>query len=200
MDDHDGSSKVPNRDGLHRRSVLGGVGVALGTALSGCLGNESARPDPVTLTDEDRCDVCGMIIPNHPGPNVEIFYRDQQPSGHENPARFCSTWEAFQYDFERLDRGWTRQVFYATDYSDVDYELTTDAGDRYISSHPEAGAFADGTDVTFVAGSSVLGAMGADLIGFTAEADATAFADEYGGEVLAFDDVTPSVIGQLAQG
>jgi copper chaperone NosL len=185
---------------IQRRQLLGGVGAVVGTALTGCLGTGSAPPDPVTLTEEDRCDKCGMVIPHHPGPNAEIFYADNQPSDHENPARFCSSWEAFQYDFERLDRGWSRQAFYATDYSDVDYEVRTEAGDRYISSHPNAEAFVDGTAVTFVAGSSVLGAMGADLIGFTAEADATAFADEYGGDVIAFGDVTPSVIGQLAQG
>jgi nitrous oxide reductase accessory protein NosL len=139
-----------------------------------------------------------MVIPNHPGPSAQIFYRDRRPSGHDNPARFCSTWEAFQYDFERQDEGWTRAVFYVTDYSAVDYELTSDAGDLLISTHPEAEAFVDATTVTFVAGSEVKGAMGRDLIGFSEAADAEAFQADHGGDVLTFDEVSRSTIAQLA--
>lgn len=169
----------------------------MATALAGCLGDGGAAPEPITLTEEDRCDVCGMVITNHPGPNAEIFYADQQPEGHDNPARFCSTWEAFTYDFERGDEGWTREAFYVTDYSSVDYDITTESGDRFISAHAAAESFAAGPHVTFDAGSSVLGSMGPDLIGFTADGDAEAFADEYGGEVLAFEAVDRSIVAEL---
>jgi len=143
--------------------------------------------------------VCGMVIPNHPGPSAEIFYADERPSGHDNPARFDSTWEAFQYDFERGDRGWTREAFYVTDYSAVDYSVTEEGGDRVISTHPEAEAFADVESVTFVVGSAVKGAMGRDLIAFTERGDAESFADEYGGSLAAFDEVTPETIAQLGR-
>ncbi|ACV13126.1 NosL family protein [Halorhabdus utahensis DSM 12940] len=165
--------------------------------MAGCLSGPT--PDPVTLGSDDVCDVCGMIIPQHPGPTTEVFYRNNDPSGHDNPARFDSTWEAFQYDFERRDRGWTRAAFYVTDYSSVDYEIRTDAGTTFISTHPEAAAFADASAVTFVVGSSVEGAMGRDLIAFSSDDDATAFADEYGGSTAQFADVTRSMIGSLAQ-
>jgi nitrous oxide reductase accessory protein NosL len=154
-------------------------------------------PEPVTLTTEDQCEVCGMVIPNHPGPSTEIFYRDEQPSGHDNPARFDSTWEAFQYDFERQDRGWERTAFYVTDYSSVDYTLTQDGDSMLISTHPEADAFVDATEVTFVANSEVKGAMGRDLIGFSAEADADSFSDEHGGTLLSFGDVTRETVAGL---
>ncbi|MEA5387049.1 nitrous oxide reductase accessory protein NosL [Haloarculaceae archaeon H-GB11] len=153
----------------------------------------------MTLTEQDTCEVCGMVIPNHPGPSAEIFYADQQPSGHENPARFDSTWEAFQYDFERQDRGWTRQAFYVTDYSAVDYEVFTDGGDTLITTHPEADAFADASEVTFVVGSEVKGAMGRDLIAFSEKADAESFNAEYGGSLATFDQVTPETIAQLGR-
>ncbi|MFB6184780.1 MAG: nitrous oxide reductase accessory protein NosL [Haloarculaceae archaeon] len=180
-----------------RRVVVGGATVA-GAALAGCLGGSNGTvPDAVALTDADTCDVCGMVIPKHPGPSAEIFYADQRPSGHDNPARFDSTWEAFEYDFRRRDRGWNRQVFYVTDYSAVDYEVFSEGGDALISTHPDAEAFVDAQSVTFVVGSSVGGAMGADLIGFSESSDARSFRSEYGGELAAFDDVTRETIAQL---
>jgi nitrous oxide reductase accessory protein NosL len=188
------TSSLP--DSLTRRRAVFGATAAVVASLAGCGGSDDA-PEPITIGETDRCDVCGMVIRNHPGPIAQIFYADNEPADHGNPARFCSAWEAFQYDFNRQNEGWTRRAFYTTDYSGVDYEITTDGGDRFISAHPSAEAFAAGESVTFDAGSSVLGAMGADLIGFADESDARAFADEYGGEVVGFADVTPSVISEL---
>jgi nitrous oxide reductase accessory protein NosL len=190
------------RRGIARRTVLGGV-AAIATANAGCLGfggsgDDEAVPDPVTLTQDDQCEVCGMVIPNHPGPTAQIFYAEETPSGHENPAHFCSTWEAFQYDFQREEEGWDRQVFYVTDYSAVAYDLITDAGDTLISTHVQADDYVDGEEVTFVAGSEVKGAMGRDLIGFSEESDAEQFQSDHGGTVVAFGDVTEQTIAELS--
>jgi|GEM_PF-330069 len=181
---------------LDRRQVLLG-GTAVLATLAGCGSGDGEAPDPVTLTTDDSCDVCGMVIPNHPGPSTEIFYADQQPSGHDNPARFDSTWEAFEYDF---DRDWTVEAFYVTDYSSVEWSISEAGGDRLISTHPEASAFVDAEDVTFVVGSEIKGAMGRDLIAFSERADAESFRDDYGGSLTTFDDVTPETIAQMRQG
>ncbi|ELZ24981.1 NosL family protein [Halosimplex carlsbadense 2-9-1] len=184
---------------VDRRTLLAG-GAATLAALAGCGSSDSgAAPDAVGLTTEDRCEVCGMVIPNHPGPSAEIFYADERPSGHDNPARFDSTWEAFQYDFERRDRGWSREAFYVTDYSAVDYSVTEEGGDRVVSTYPKADAFVDAESVTFVVGSDVKGAMGKDLIAFSTESDAESFADEYGGSLAGFDDVSRETIAQLGR-
>ena len=179
------------------RLAAGSSAMILGSSLAGCASQGEEVPDPVTMTQSDSCDVCGMVIPNHPGPSTEIFYRDEQPSGHDNPARFDSTWEAFQYDFERQDRGWERTGFYVTDYSSVEYTLTQDGDSTLISTHPEAEAFVDASEVTFVANSEVKGAMGRDLIGFTVEADAESFSDDHGGTLLPFEDVTRETVAGL---
>lgn len=176
-----------------RRRVLAGVATGAALALAGCTGG-SEPPDPVTLTSEDTCDVCGMVITAHPGPNAESFYPDHRPNDHDNPARFCSAWEAFQFDYEH---DWERSAFYVTDYSSVDYEITEETGDLLISSHPDASAFAPAEDVTFVVASEVKGAMGGDLIPFTVQADAESFRDSHGGELMSLDEVTPEAIGQL---
>ncbi|MFB6179712.1 MAG: nitrous oxide reductase accessory protein NosL [Halorientalis sp.] len=183
--------------------MLGAVGGGITLALSGCshlgLGDESTTeaPNAVTLTEQDACDVCGMIIPNHPGPSAEIFYPDHKPSGHENPAHFDSTWEAFKYDFDRQDRGWNRSVMYVTDYSSVDYKLHSEQGDTLISNHPKASAFVSADAVTFVAGSEVKGAMGKDLIAFSKQGDAKSFKTDHGGQLVMTEDVTPELIAQL---
>ncbi|WP_235853616.1 nitrous oxide reductase accessory protein NosL [Halosimplex salinum] len=168
-------------------------------SLAGCGSESIDRPASVTLTTDDRCDVCGMVIPNHPGPSAEIFYADNRPSDHDNPARFDSTWEAFQYNFDRLDRDWTVEAFYVTDYSAVEYSVSESEGDLLLSTHPEAEAFVDAETVTFVVGSDVKGAMGRDLVAFSEAADAESFQAEYGGSLAEFGDVSRETIAQLGQ-
>jgi copper chaperone NosL len=198
---HDRGDRAVSTDAIPRRRVLTGVAAGATVAIAGCSqgdgGTTVSAPEPVTLTAEDSCEVCGMVIPNHPGPTTEIFYPEQTPSGHPNPARFDSTWEAFQYDFDRQDEGWERSVMYVTDYSAVEYSVFEEQGDQLISTHPQASAFVDAATVTFVAGSDVKGAMGRDLIAFSAETDAQSFSDEYGGQLVTVDEVTPELIAQL---
>ncbi|WP_121822797.1 nitrous oxide reductase accessory protein NosL [Halostella salina] len=185
-------------DGPTRRRLIGIAGTAAAVGIAGCLGgsdDNAAAPAAVDVPANAECDVCGMVITRHPGPTTEVFYADEQPNGHDNPARFDSTWEAFQFDFERED--WTREAFYVTDYSTVDYEVRTDGGQQLISTHTTADAFVDATEVTFVVASEVVGAMGRDLIAFSDRADAEAFRSDHGGELAAFDDVTPAMIAEL---
>jgi nitrous oxide reductase accessory protein NosL len=183
---------------LRRRTVVTATGTVIVGGLAGCLGgSQDDGPDPVTLTETAECDVCGMVISQHPGPTTEIFYADADPGGHGNPARFDSTWEAFQFDFQHDD--WTREAFYVTDYSAVDYTIDTEQGDSVISTHYNEEAFVDATEITFVIDSKVIGAMGRDLIGFSDQADAEAFRDEYGGELIEFGEVTPEVISTLGR-
>jgi len=194
------------RSPVSRRTVLAGV-AALGTAsLAGCSalsGDGGASggdvPAPITLTQEHSCDVCGMVIPNHPGPSTEIFYPGREPAGHANPARFDSTWEAYQFHFERRDEGWEAAAFYVTDYSAVDYRTFTEGGDTLISTHPEAEAFVSAETVTYVVASEVKGAMGRDLIGFSDRTDAESFRDEHGGQLMRHGDVTPATIASLGR-
>ena len=181
---------------ISRRLLLraGGGGLAIG--LAGCLGGPS-KPAPVALTGGVACDVCGMIIEKHPGPDGQIFYRNQSPEGHDNPARFDALKQCFfPYLLEHQQRGWTATALYVTDYSSVDYTLQTEAGETYISSHPEVEAFAPAKELSYVVGSDILGAMGPDFIPFSERADADEFATEHGGSVLAFADLDEGVIGR----
>ncbi|MGQ4557012.1 nitrous oxide reductase accessory protein NosL [Halobellus sp. GM3] len=183
-----------------RRFLLAGAGTAA-ASVAGCLGGSGGgdgdAPAAVTVPEDATCDVCGMVIRQHPGPTAEIFYADREPEDHENPARFDSTWEAYQYEFERDDEGWEDVAFYVTDYSAVEYEVFEDGGDTLITRHYEASMFAPAADVTYVVDSEVKGTMGRDLIGFSDRADAESFQSSHGGSLTAHDGVTPEVVAGL---
>jgi copper chaperone NosL len=173
-------------------SLFGATGIA-----GGCLGADQDTPTPVDLSGTMQCDACGMVIENHPGPNGQVFYRDHRPSGHDNPARFCSLKKClFPYHLERQQRGWRATAVFVTDYSVVDYTLQEEGQTTYISSHTAPGTFDKAQSCTYVVGSDVQGAMGPDFVPFTDRTDAETFASESGGELLEYGDIDEGVIGR----
>lgn len=149
------------------------------------------------MTDAASCDECGMVISNHPGPNGEIYWADADPEGHDAPFWFDSLKQCFfPHYFEGTDRGQELAAAYVTDYSAVDYDVSTKNGESYITSHTDADAFGPAKDLDYVVESEVTGAMGPDFVPFGDESDATAFADEYDGTVVAFADVKPALTGK----
>lgn len=180
-----------------RRTVLHGAGAIVAGALAGCLGGgESEPPEPITLSGGKQCDVCGMIVGDHYGPNGQLFYADNSPEGHDNPAIFEGLRSCFfPYYFTHEDYSWTVAASYVTDYSVTDYELSQAEGRTYISTHTEPETFADATALSYVVGSSVHGAMGREFVPFSEDDDATAFAEDHGGSVVAFDEIAPSDLG-----
>ena len=168
-------------------------------ATTGCLGNGEELPEPVALDAGQACDVCGMIIQDHPGPVGQTFYRDSRPEGREEdePAWFCSLTCMFEFYYEHTELGWVAVVHYVTDYSAADYEVAEEGASLFITSHPEAEYFVDGETTTLVVDSDVLGAMGPSLVPFTDTDDATAFQEEYGGDIIDFGDVSRQLIDSL---
>lgn len=187
-----------HRRTIRRRDYLYGIGTVGSTALTGCLHSESANgetPDPVSLGGTKQCDVCGMTIAAHPGPTGQIFYRDQTPRGHDNPAVFDSVRSClFTYYFEHRRRDWTAEVVYVSDYSAIDYELSETEGQLYIESVTAADYFVDADSVVFVIDSDVHGAMERAFVPFSNADDAAAFAETHGGRTVSMDDVTPALI------
>ncbi|WP_424005332.1 nitrous oxide reductase accessory protein NosL (plasmid) [Haloarcula salina] len=186
-----------NDDAVTRRRVLAGVAGATATAaLAGCQGTEETA-DPVALSGDESCDQCGMVIGQHPGPTGQTYYRENSVDGHDPPARFCSASCTYRHRFANEQSGWTPDVTYLTDYSAVDYEVRTDGGATVISRHLDVAAFASSDGLTVVANSDVEGAMGPALVPFGDEADAEAFAEEYGGETLAAESISRELVGSM---
>ncbi|KAB1185047.1 MULTISPECIES: nitrous oxide reductase accessory protein NosL [Haloferax] len=175
-----------------RRTALKALFCGATVGLAGCLGDDTAsKPAPVDLSGGKEDDQGGMVIGLHAGPNGQIFYRDHEPDGHPNPAWFHTlSMGLFPYYFEHQQMGWEATAIYVTDYSIVDYTLTTDGGETFISTHTDADTFGDATEMTYVVDSEVNGGMGKDLIPFSVTDDANAFVDEHGGSTVEFADVT----------
>ncbi|WP_458207980.1 nitrous oxide reductase accessory protein NosL [Haladaptatus sp. NG-SE-30] len=198
---HCASHAHENRADERRRNVLrvGALGIA--TSLAGCIGNvlqgNGDVPEPVAVGGGLDCDACGMMIKKHPGPNGQIFYESNSPKGHDNPARFDSLKQCFfPFKFEHEQQGWNLVAGYVTDYSSVDYDVSTQGGTTTISSHTEPESFARAKELQYVVDSKVEGAMGPDFIPFSKQSDAKSFADEHGGEVIAFGDIDEGVVGK----
>ncbi|MGM0605006.1 MAG: nitrous oxide reductase accessory protein NosL [Halobacteriota archaeon] len=166
-----------------RRTVLRGIGTSAVVAIAGCLGDAESAPEPVALDDGQACDECGMVIGEHPGPNGQVYFEGDRPADRDGPAWFCSGVCTYTYRFDREEEGWTSIVTYLTDYSKLSYTVSGDSR-PVISAHFGPETYSDEADLFVVAGSDVLGAMGNDVIPFGDQADADAFAAEYGGSVL----------------
>jgi len=96
---------------------------------------------------------------------------------------------------DRVDRA--PLATFLTDYSLVDQEVFEEGSDAMFPSHVEREAFSRTTDLTVVARSEVVGAMGPELIPFSEEGDVDAFVEEYGGEPMPATDVERSTLEAL---
>lgn len=188
---------------MDRRGFLrGSAGFACAGTLSGCLGRGSPEPrevpDPIDLSGDKFDDQGGMKIGDHGGPNGQIFYVNNSPEGHENPAWFHTlVFGLFPYHFDRLDRGWEAEVVYVTDYSLVDWSLVKTDGRKRMPSPTSPDTFADATGLTYVAESTVMGGMGPALHPFSDEEEAGSFAEEHDGRTVGFDDIDRRFIRSL---
>lgn len=137
-----------------------------------------------------------MVISEHSGPTGQIFYQEHTPDGHDNPAMFDSIRSCllpYYFDHQRSD--WSPEAIYVTDYSVVDYEISSVKDKPYIEKATAPETFSEATDVVFVVESEVHGAMGPDFVPFSKSADADTFVDEYGGRTLSWEEMEPVLLG-----
>ncbi len=144
-------------------------------ALAGCSGDEPqtlAKPDPVHFESGDECHVCGMAITGFPGPKGQLFTEREQ-----HTRKFCSTKDMFAWFLqpENVNRDHT---LYVHNMAQTHWD------------HPDDTHLIDAREAFYVAGSNRTGAMGPTLASFETETEASDFAAEYGGQVLAFADIT----------
>jgi copper chaperone NosL len=197
-----------------RRGVVRTLGVGAVAGLAGCLdaldsGSDSGPPpEPVDLSGTKFDYEGGMEIGRHGGPNGQVFYANNEPetphdSGESPEARDDLAWfhtlafGLFPYHLERLDRGWEAEAVYVTDYSAFDWDLTEREGSQQLPAPTAPDTFADATGLTYVAESGVMGGMGSELVPFSEDADAQAFRDDHGGQLLSFDDIDRRLVDSL---
>ncbi|MCZ4337335.1 nitrous oxide reductase accessory protein NosL [Shewanella colwelliana] len=142
--------------------------------MSGC---GAAEPEvneiqAVTIGDHDRCHMCGMMVKKYPGPKGVIALNSNSIS-----PSFCSTRDMFMFALQPENQ---RQVkhLYVHDMGKTDWE------------HPEDVHFIDATKAWYVYGTSRKAVMGSAVAPFSTRSEAEAFAKEFGGAVLEYDQIT----------
>ncbi|MTI99838.1 MAG: nitrous oxide reductase accessory protein NosL [Marinobacter adhaerens] len=144
-------------------------------ALTACSGSEeqtTAKAAPVNFATGDECHVCGMVITNFPGPKGQAITEKDQ-----HVRKFCSTRDMFAWALqpENVNRN---HALYVHDMAETEW------------ASPDDTALIDAREAFYVVGSNRKGAMGPTLASFAAKAEAEKFAMEYGGETMAFPEIT----------
>ncbi|MCG2582521.1 MAG: nitrous oxide reductase accessory protein NosL [Marinobacter sp.] len=151
------------------------VMVMFAVFLTGCSESEeqvTEKPDPVHFESGDECHVCGMIIASFDGPKGQAITAREQES-----RKFCSTRDMFSWALQP-ENAKRDHTLYVHDMAQTSWES------------PDDTALIDARDAFFVVGSERTGAMGPTLASFASESSAVEFANEFGGEVVLFEEVT----------
>lgn len=160
---------------LRCRHLLACATVVLLAACGGESGGGKASVVALEIDRSTSCALDGMLLADYPGPKAQIHY-----SGVARPDWFCDTIEMFNV---YLNPEQARRVIamFVQDMGKTDWDKPVD---HWI----------DAKTAFYVFGSKRLGSMGPSAASFASEADAKAFAAQYGGKVLRFDEVKPDMV------
>ncbi|MFC6672549.1 nitrous oxide reductase accessory protein NosL [Marinobacterium aestuariivivens] len=150
--------------------------------LAGCNGSnepKSVAQQAVAIESRDECHLCGMLIANFPGPKGEAYGR-----GETEVKKFCSTRDLFAWALDPEYRHRVESIFV--------HDMAVTPWD-----HPDDETFIDARSAWYVIDHSRPGAMGPTLASFSRQDDARAFAEQYGGKLIGFDEITLETLSQL---
>jgi copper chaperone NosL len=156
------------------------IALTLVLILSACSDKEAQQEmlhQAVQIESSDECHLCGMLITRFDGPKGELFRKEQG----EQVFKFCSTRDMFSYYLDPENKRNVAQML-VHDMSKMPWEQIND--DYFI----------DAKTAWYVSGSEKKGAMGKTLASFSTKEDATAFSQEFGGQVLTFDAINLDVL------
>ncbi|MEZ9235035.1 nitrous oxide reductase accessory protein NosL [Shewanella sp. 10N.286.52.A9] len=147
----------------------------------------ACQPDNVTteadshahaIHEHDRCHMCGMMITKYPGPKGQLKLKNVE----KNPS-FCSTRDMFSFLLQPENARQVTQIWV--------HDMAATSWDDPKDEH-----FIDGKTATYVYGTSRQAVMGSAVASFSTVNAAEQFANEYGGAVLGFDDITIGLLGE----
>ncbi|MGI2260439.1 nitrous oxide reductase accessory protein NosL [Shewanella sp. GXUN23E] len=153
------------------RKLLFAVVILVLAGCSDSVGHEGHN-HPVALDDHDRCFLCGMVITKYPGSKGELILKDS-----EVVAKFCSVRDMFNFVRQKDSQ---RQIaaLYVHDAGKTNWENPADT------------AFIDAEKAYYVFNSSRKAAMGSAIAPFSQLSDARAFINQYGGEIVSYENIT----------
>ncbi|SFU51486.1 nitrous oxide reductase accessory protein NosL [Halomonas korlensis] len=151
--------------------------------LTGCGETEpEALAAPVPIEEGDSCHVCGMLISEHPGPKGEAFLDKQSEA-----LKFCSTMDLFAF-LKQPENETRLSHAYVHDVAAAPWAT------------PDDEAFVLASEAIYVVGHDQRGSMGHTLASFAAQADAEAFREAHGGELVSFEAIDLDLLGRLGRG
>ena len=148
--------------------------ILLGALLLTACGEPAKPVQPREIAADTSCALDGMVLLDFPGPKAQIHY-DQG-----DPDFFCDTREMFSI-LLRPEQKKRVVAVYTQDMGKAAWE------------HPE-GQWIDARTAFYVIGSPRRGSMGPTVPSFARETDARKFAEQYGGKVMPFAEVTPDMV------
>lgn len=156
-----------------RMALLGIVLSAV--ALSACQKTQPGMQHvPTEIDASTACSLDGMTLADYPGPKGQILF-----AGQPKPTYFCDTVELFH------------TVLQPEQVKAIDAIFVQDMGQAdWVK--PQ-GHWIDAKTAFYVHGSKRTGSMGPTIASFALKADAEKFAQENGGKVLTFTEVTPAM-------
>ncbi len=155
----------------NKKSLL--LALLLVTLALGCSKKEEA-PKAIEIDRSTSCALDGMILMDYPGPKAQIQYDKGEPDF------FCDTMEMFSIYLRPEQKKHITAVF-TQDMGKTPWDNPT-------------GNWIDARSAYYVLGSKKMGSMGPTLAAFSRVEDAQAFARQYGGKVLKFDEVTLDMV------
>lgn len=147
---------------------------ALLLALLAACGDAPPPAQPAEIARDTACSLDGMVLADFPGPKAQILYDKGERDF------FCDTKEMFSL-LLRPEQKKKIVAVYAQDMAKADWR------------QPQ-GYWVEARSAFYVVGSRRAGSMGPTVASFAGEADARAFAGEYGGQVLPFAQVTLGMV------
>lgn len=160
--------------------ILAPVAMALLSMLfAGCDEEDQAKaPPPQELTREASGHYCGMIVADHPGPKAQVYLKR-----NEEPVWFTSVRDAVVF------------TMLPEEPKSITAIYVTDMSKAKNWDSPEPGTWVEAHEAWYVLESSKVGGMGApEAVPFSDKADAEAFAGQFGGMLVRFDDIPPEYV------
>lgn len=147
--------------------------------LVACDGQQVAPPPPPTeLTSDATGFYCSMTVSEHAGPKAQVYVSDAAV-----PLWFPSVRDMFAYTMLPEENQDIRAI----------YVSDTGATDDYAN--VAEGAWIEARKALYVLGSEIEGGMGLpEAVPFADRDEAAAFTVKHGGEIVAFDDVSPDFV------
>lgn len=167
-----------------RRSHVFGCAVApvaLLFLLAGCGAGRTPVPTAAAVRGDDTCVVCGMYLGDTPGPRGQAWIE-----GRSRPLIFDSVRDFFAWALQP-DHQVGVQALFVQDTARIDWQHPASEGTTFI----------DARQAFYVGWQPLPGSMGPTFAPFSTRAAAETFAREHGGAVLAYAEVTPTLVANL---